>query len=505
MFNITEGLQDLVKKLENSLFQSSLSESGYDTSQLLKNIYIYKDVFNEKQPASKAIRLIIDNQQADGSWSSAPSVDFTQDKIINTLSNLIALKKHQQLQPRIEKPATNFLTKAIPNSLKFEMKSLIGFKLNLYRLLDEYATKALDSFKNNIKPAKMNLDAVYTQRTTKTSLLDILSFENIDWKSITQVQEDNGSFGIYPSSTISFLLHYNNNDEYRGKALDYLKNIITDLGYLPAFYPSEIFEKYWAYYYIAFSPLRNELRNQKPLSIAVPTEGLAVSKKFSLPDSDTTAMVVIVKMLLEQTEDLNLNFQKFFKNNVFICYENETRTSASANIHILLALLLSSIQEIPDFEVMFYGALEYIINLYNKDGNFINDKWHLSDLYVNSHVVEFIHILKKQIWIDKKYISKMSQIETNLVTWIKDSKKDGCWGTYSPNVEETCYALRSLYYSSNGNIDGIITSHTLDLLSDPNYTLPPLWLGKTLYASKYITDALRLSTLSIINELHPTI
>ena len=412
LYSINTAALDLLNELGAPTFTGKLSHAWFETNTLASS-RVFAQVVPDATDRARYLDHLLARQMDDGSWQEDARHLYLPDAMISTSSALLALLTNGWVTPDSDVVGKGlaFLARNLLPALHMEdEKKPIGFEAiltdHLNRLVVLTPALAIDgqllagiTHKVHARLAS-KLDYLHQTRITLHSVLDafIGQADLVDWSTLAKFQEADGSMGIYASSTIALLEHLDPACPAYQKGLAYLQAALGPALALPPFFPSDAFEIWWALYHLADLPLKRlatmVLKNAPHLLTPVPTEGIAVTETFSLPDVDTTAMKLASLLFLGQQPAID-SLDAFQTQGVYQCYQYEKRLSPSANVHALMALVLKAEQDriLPDpVRVQIVAGLEYLLaELDDKDH--LVDKWHLSDLYVTCHATElFIHI-----------------------------------------------------------------------------------------------------------------
>jgi len=110
----------------NSLNLGTISPSFYDMAWVLRSNAL------SKEDQRNLLKKILTSQHPDGSWGA--SVHYLHDRIINTLSVLVAFLEQQEISGRLK--AIRYLQEAIPKLLDEQIET-IGFELIFPSLLQQ--------------------------------------------------------------------------------------------------------------------------------------------------------------------------------------------------------------------------------------------------------------------------------------------------------------------------------------------------------------------------------
>lgn len=522
------ALVGLLDELAAPSFKGTLSHAWFETNALASS-RVFAQVVPSAWERSRYLDRLLSRQLPDGSWQEDARHQYLPDAMVSTSSALLALLTNHRVTPesRTVQKGLAFLAQNLPVVLKMDdEKKPIGFEAilvdHLNRLAGFVPALAIDAqmlagithqIRARLAP---KLGHLHQTRITLHSVLDAFTgqTEGIDWQALAALQEADGSMGIYASSTLALLEHLEPTSPAYQKGLGYLQAAVDLPLALPPFYPSNAFEIWWALYHLGDSPLKGivalALRQAGHLLAPVPAQGIAVTENFSLPDVDTTAMKLAALLFLEQEAAID-SLESFWMQGVFRCYQYENRVSPSANVHALMAIVLKAERDGRLLEAQrawIVAGLEYLLaELQDKDH--LVDKWHLSDLYATCHATElFIHIAESFIVekLPRRMRHRMYAKTLEMLQYTLTQRcPDGGWGdAVVSTVEETGYAVRAL---AKAHLAGIIDIRPL-LETASAYLLThrpaddiPLWIGKSLYKSFSITQALQSSALAWLEHI----
>lgn len=527
-YSTKTALLKLLNELGSPTFKGKLSHAWFETNTLAAS-KVFAQVVVSARERSRYLDDLLARQQPDGSWHEDARHLYLPDAMVSTSSALLALLANDRVaaDSQVVLKGLAFLANNLLDALQMaDEKKPIGFEAILVDHLTRLAALApqvpLDgqllagiSHKVRAKLAA-KLDYLHQTRITLHSVLDafIGQADQLDWPALAAFQEADGSMGIYASSTIALLEHLDPDHPAYQRGLDYLQEAISLPLALPPFFPSNAFEIWWALYHLADSPLRRivalVLQNAPHLLLPVPEQGIAVTERFSLPDVDTTAMKLASLLFLGEETAID-SLDAFRSQDVYQCYQYENRVSPSANVHALMAIVLKAEQDrhLSDaHQARIVAGLEYLL-AEMEDKDHLVDKWHLSDLYATCHAIElFIHIAESFLveriprpLRHKMYAKTLEMLQYTLA----QQCPDGGWGdAMVSTVEETGYAVRAL---AKAHLAGIIDIGPLIepahayLLTHPPAEDIPLWIGKSLYKSLLITQALQLSAFAWLDYI----
>jgi|GEM_PF-6007528 len=520
-----QQLHTLLHDILSDSYRGSLSISLYETCTVLASSLPsdLKQRLLDYAGQPDYLNILVQSQNADGSWREDNRLFYLPDALISTTAAVLALLTNDTVpinDPIIQK-ATDFISQNSLSALMMDdMKKTIGFEsllvANINRLMGMGLSFDLDaavlSKLNMVRDMKLQkkLAHLYDANLTIHSVLDAFADKSseIDWERLSEFQESNGSMGIYASSTVQLLENLDSSSASYQQGVDYLFDCAGTTGFTP-FSPSDQFEIWWALYMLGDSPLSDEVAAVVQTIADIPDDGIAVTNSFSLADVDTTAMKIAALQFLGH--EVNISpIHSFFDGQAYQCYRFENRLSVSANIHALVALSgsLDYRDEIEDEPYRkFMSSLNYVLD--ELQNNQFEDKWHLSNLYTTCHTMEFFVNL-----IDSSIFHLLPEATREVIFNSLQGMAEYAYSTYDgqggfgeqnqSTVEETAYVTSAL----------IKTTRVLDIVLERDLLIAiqhylnthtpemdiPLWLGKTLYKSRVITEAAKLSALAWIEH-----
>lgn len=222
-----------------------------------------------------------------------------------------------------------------------------------------------------------------------------------------------------------------------------------------------------------------------------------------LPDSDDTAMAVLVSALAGSPRDPS-PLSAFEADDHYDCYVDEDTPSSTANAHALQALT-ACLSHQPTTAHPLRTRMDltrnWLLDQQQPDGAWY-DKWHASPYYATERCVTAISGHTDPTTRD----AVRSACE-----WVLASQhSDGSWGVWGGTAEETAYAAKTLL-SSPDYMRRPAAAHALSLaeeiLSDvahsSGYHHPALWHDKTLYAPGAMAQAEVTAALELVHTRRP--
>jgi hypothetical protein len=362
-----------------SLGNGAISASAYDTAWVAR-------IPRKQQPNlpmfPECLQWIKNHQLADGSWGTK-EIRHYYDRVICTLSSLIALKKWDASPQQIER-GEKYLQKNLDN-LPQEAYATVGFELIFPALIADARALGLDlpydhpiiktiEANRAYKLKKIPLDVIYQQPTTVLHSLEGLG-PLLDCDRILKQQAQNGSFLNSPSSTA--FVYLQTEDE---KCLNYIQGLLARFGnFVPVNYPIDVFETLWVLNNIHFLGLdgyfQEEIRVQLTNLKQYWTEtGIPWSQYVQVPDLDDTA--VMFKLLRLNGEEVSAKvFENFYGGEGFFCFPGEMDSSASHIVNLLEAARLDQGEGILHKAKVYSQDILSQVLTHSK----LEDKWLISE------------------------------------------------------------------------------------------------------------------------------
>jgi halimadienyl-diphosphate synthase len=180
---------------------------------------------------------------------------------------------------------------------------------------------------------------------------------------------------------------------------------------------------------------------------------------------------------------------------LFRTYTFERNISISTNVHALEAL--HYLPQFPERDATRDSVLTALLRQLTYD-MYWTDKWNASPYYVTSHAV--VALLEIGGTLARACLPS--------IEWILHTQHDnGAWGHFQiGTAEETAYALIALlhYHRRERFADVSILQRAAEYLvsqvDNPMESLPPLYIGKVLYAPREIVRATILAALILYEE-----
>lgn len=221
-----------------------------------------------------------------------------------------------------------------------------------------------------------------------------------------------------------------------------------------------------------------------------------------LPDTDDTAMAVLVSVLVDSPRD-PAPLSVFEAGDHYDCYVGEDTGSITANAHALQALT-AWLNHRPAAdearEARRDTTRDWLLAQQRPDGAW-HDKWHASPYYATQRCVTALTALPGQAPRDAV---------RSAAAWVLDTQRDdGSWGVWDGTAEETAYAVTILSSSA----DHAAAPETVKALERAEPILrdacdapgrhPALWHDKTLYAPQAMVRAEVTAALQLLPAHRP--
>ncbi|KAL6339653.1 hypothetical protein AAG906_034738 [Vitis piasezkii] len=218
---------DTVRSMLSSMEDGEISISAYDTAW----VALVKDINGTDTPQFPSSLLwIANNQLEDGSWGDVYFFS-PYDRILNTLACVIALKSWNIHPEKFEK-GMSFIRENICKLEKEKAEHMpIGFEVAFPSLLEIAEDMGIE-----VPDDSPVLQEIYAQRDLKLKswipkdimhgvptglLFSLEGMLGLDWEMLLNLQFQDGSFCVSPSSTAYALMH--TKDE---KCLTYLNKVV---------------------------------------------------------------------------------------------------------------------------------------------------------------------------------------------------------------------------------------------------------------------------------------
>ncbi len=369
------------KRLLRNIDEGYISPSAYDTAWVAR-------IPSEEDPSRpmfpECLRWLQVHQIADGSWG-AKGIEYYHDRIICTLSSIIALKTWN-VSPRRIKRGEEYISANLEN-LRNDARATVGFEIIFPALLKtarflgiklRYDSLIIQEIEmaRELKLKMIPVAYIYSGQTTLLHSLEGLE-GLLDYKKILVQQSENGSFLNSPSSTAFMFLKTKNQ-----AALAYIKGTLKKFkNALPVNYPIDIFARLWVLSEIYYLKIEKYLQNDIDEAVQYLKKywnndrGIGWSKFVNIPDLDDTA--VAIKIFSKNNVDVNHEvIRKFIDGDRIYCFRGEMESSPSHIAHLLEAIQEVGYNDKEVEEKIFRRLLKF-----QEEGKLFHDKWHVSPYY----------------------------------------------------------------------------------------------------------------------------
>lgn len=483
--------RNFINDLDRYRYRLFCKPSAYDTAWVAR----IPDRRNQKKPMfPKCLAWVQRHQLKDGSWG-AEGIEYFHDRIICTLSCIVALKTWG-VSPRRIKRGEEYIRKNLRN-LRRDAHATVGFELLFPSLLETAKSLSLNlPFRSMVvdkykvmrlkKLDKIPDKMLYRRRSSLSFSLEFLEGTKVDFNRLKIHQEKNGSYGCTPAASAFVLINTVDINAER-----YLKNVGERFGnYFPLIFSIDVFERAWVIDHFINCGIADIFRKEFETHIrylynAWTTRGIAWSKFFSVPDLDDTSVVFRILGYFNYIMDTKV-FEKFRYKSSFRCYPSEKESTPSHLGNFLETLLTIPISK--DNARCIKLTHKLIGKTLNRN---YTDKWHLSPYYTVSRL---------SIYSKFGTSSKENKLFDNICHWILGTqKRSGGWGLGSiGTLEETAYALSVLIRNSEINSNKFKKSiywGNKFLLANINLKNSlPLWIGKCLYSPNNVSKLIPLGS-----------
>ncbi|KAK2036119.1 ent-kaurene synthase [Colletotrichum somersetense] len=531
-------LKDALKGFDDFYGAGSMSCAVYDTA--------WVSLVTKSEPGGKrwlfpdSFRVLLEKQNADGSWDSAPS---EIDGILNTAAGLLSLKRHstaplqiaiseEDLQERLALAATSL--KAQLDAWDVSLTQHVGYEIILPSLLKLIREEGLEINQWNGETELMAAQAAKLSRfkpeflydkMPSTALHSLESFVGIiDFDKVAH-HKVRGAIMSSPSATAAYLMNVSTWDD---EAEQYLKDVVArgpgnGWGGVPSAFPSTNFEYSWILStliqagFTAGDLESPELQKMTAIiSQSFQENGTIGFSPGVEADVDDTAKGLVCLNTLSQGVPVNGLIKAFERETHFQTYPNERNPSFSANCNVLLALLCQA--DVSSFSAQILKTVQFLSKIWWDTDGPIRDKWNLSHLYPTMLMVEaFVRILAiidqgrlPSDFLNNEIRSKVAIaiFQAGLRTMMQQ-RADGSWNR---SVEQTSYAVLILSESRRlRHFETIQTSITTSVdkatafLQGGIISPDPIWIEKVTYSSPLLTSSYRLAALKAACSTHEVV
>lgn len=325
-----------IRAMMRSMGDGEMSISAYDTAWVALVKKTGKG-YGPQFPSS--ISWIIQNQLSDGSWGDE-AFFFVQDRMINTLACVIALKSWNIHKNEREK-GLSFIRENLWKLKDNELDDwlLAGFEITFPQLLEMAIGLGLDVpfdepalqpvfARRDLKLSRFPMDLLHTAHTTL--LFSIEGMQGLDWKKLLKLQCPDGSIMSCPAPTAYALMQTGDK-----KCLEFLHGIINKFnGGVPYIYPVDLFEHLWLVDRLVRLGISRYFKSEIKDCLEYvyrhwSDEGLPATSDNPFADVDDTAMGF--RLLRLHGYDVSpCVFRHFEKDGDFYCFPGQANQSVTA-------------------------------------------------------------------------------------------------------------------------------------------------------------------------------
>lgn len=269
-------------------------------------------------------------------------------------------------------------------------------------------------------------------------------------------------------------------------------------GVMPTVYPIVRFERLWVPYAFILTGLLDqpELANvlqalvQDTADALTRAHGLGFSDHFA-PDGDDTAAGVAVLLAAGRPVDVAC-MEPFRESAHFSTWPYEMNPSLSTTTRAIHALSLAG-QDVA-------AHRDFLVSRQHADGQWAEDKWHLSWLYTTSHAIAAM--------ADADAPEHQAAVARAVDAVLTAQDENGGWGSTdrTPDATSTAYAVLALYASGASHFPTPAVQQALDrayawLREDyvsGDLAGPSFWIGKEVYRPQRVDHAMELVALTAL-------
>ncbi|KAI6261173.1 hypothetical protein MCOR19_002596 [Pyricularia oryzae] len=531
-------LQDALENFDDFYGAGSMSCAIYDTAWVSMVTKTHDGEMQWLFPES--FRVLLEEQDADGSWESSAS---QIDGILNTAAGLLSLIRHakqplqiaisgEDLQGRIER-ATTALQRQL-DAWDVSLTLHVGYEIILPSMLKLISSEGVEigpwrgeaelMAVNAAKMSRFKPEYLYGKMQL-TALHSLESFVGlIDFDKVAH-HKSHGAIMSSPSATAAFLMNLSTWDD---EAEQYLRDVVargpgSGRGGVPSAFPSTNFEYTWILSTLIQAGFTaDDLKSpelQKMASIlsrSLQDNGIMGFSPGIEADVDDTAKALICLGSLGQTISPEGMIKAFERETHFQTYANERDPSFSANCNALLALLCQADPSSCSAQIL--KVVQFLSNAWWISDGPIKDKWNLCHLYPTMLMVEaFVRLLAiidqgrlPADFLPEELRSKVAiaVFQAGLRTMM-EQKPDGSW---NHSAEQTSYAVLILSESRRlrhfefiqPDMDASV-ERAASFLQDAAIVPEPVWIEKVTYSSPLLTKSYRLAALKAASTTHQAV
>ncbi|CAD6253563.1 unnamed protein product [Miscanthus lutarioriparius] len=339
------GVPEMINAIRaglRSMGEGEINVSAYDTAW----VALVKSLNGDDAPQfPSCIDWIARNQLPDGSWGD-DMFFLVQDRIINTLACIIALKSWD-VHDYAFKKGLSFISENMWRVTKDDENwTLSGFEIIFPMLIEKAKDLGI-----NIPLDDPTLEAIYAKRELKltkvpreavhavptTFLLSLEGMPGLDWKMLRKLQCPDGSFMSSPAPTAYALMQTGD-----PKCFEFLDRLVGKYnGSVPFVYPIEMFERLWIVDRLERLGISRYFKSEIEDYLEYvyrhwSDEGLSFTKGCPVKDIDDTAMGFRL-LRLHGYPASPCAFKRFENDGQFVCYPRQSNQSVSAMYNLYRA------------------------------------------------------------------------------------------------------------------------------------------------------------------------
>ncbi|CAD6253565.1 unnamed protein product [Miscanthus lutarioriparius] len=385
------GVPEMINAIRaglRSMGEGEINVSAYDTAW----VALVKSLNGDDAPQfPSCIDWIARNQLPDGSWGD-DMFFLVQDRIINTLACIIALKSWD-VHDYAFKKGLSFISENMWRVTKDDENwTLSGFEIIFPMLIEKAKDLGI-----NIPLDDPTLEAIYAKRELKltkvpreavhavptTFLLSLEGMPGLDWKMLRKLQCPDGSFMSSPAPTAYALMKTGD-----PKCFEFLDRLVGKYnGSVPFVYPIEMFERLWIVDRLERLGISRYFKSEIEDYLEYvyrhwSDEGLSFTKGCPVKDIDDTAMGFRL-LRLHGYPASPCAFKRFENDGQFVCYPRQSNQSVSAMYNLYRAADQASFP--GDGHVL--GRARSYSRAFLRErraSDQLNDKWIISEGHVRS-------------------------------------------------------------------------------------------------------------------------
>jgi halimadienyl-diphosphate synthase len=408
---------------------------------------------------------LVRHQHADGTWGGDRW--HAHDRLVSTLAAIRTLHETNTAPDAVER-ALETIPELIAR-LDEDDHETIGFEVIVPFLIDWCAQEGLPVPQGGLTTERQRRAERIKQGTKGTLLFSLDGVDTIP-PEVGRLVSPRGSLFASPSSTAAYLDRY----PAAPRSWAYLVALAEqNNGGIPAVHPIEAFAASWSCFYLDLAGQGQSRLGRRLRARAMrrwQADGASYSSEAPLPNADETAVHFLIQRNAGLSPSLQV-FEPFMTDRGARCYIHEYDMSASANVHVLMALRAAPAGGQRDKWIS--DILRYLHSVADsRSDGLLVDKWHIGPTYTTSRGILATYGLDDEL---------CSQLRDAL---LRDQRPDGSWGS----AEETAYALHALCFTDPKRYRVEIKAARASLQQLRHKPWPALWIGKSLYLPRPVVE-----------------